>query len=114
MQGSKRSAYCVGYRFTLKDDASEAHAEFIDVWTQMTHIFADQCGALGSRLHKGGKTAYFAYAQWPDKETYDREMSAAADELMRPLRARYAKVSEPADVVFAGMIEIDLLQPLPD
>ena len=44
---------------------------FQEGWHQRTLEIYRQCGSLGSRLHRADDGTWFAYAQWPDRETYD-------------------------------------------
>jgi hypothetical protein len=37
----------------------------------MTQLIYKYEGSLGSRLHKSEENVFVAYAQWPDKETFD-------------------------------------------
>jgi len=63
--------YCAAYRFMVLPNVENGEARFIAAWSGITKFFRDECGALGSRLHKGADGAFYAYAQWPDKKTYD-------------------------------------------
>ncbi len=59
--------YVVFYRWKLKPGSEESFAKY---WEEGTHLFRNEQKALGSRLHKADDGTYFAYAQWPDRETY--------------------------------------------
>jgi len=56
------------YKFELKEN--QAH-NFIEAWKEMTKLIYTHENGLGSRLHKKDEFTYIAYAQWPDKETWD-------------------------------------------
>ncbi len=43
--------------------------QFIENWIAVTKYFHEECGSLGSRLHKGSDGAFYGYAQWPNSET---------------------------------------------
>lgn len=43
---------------------------FVNAWRQLTQLVYEFEGSLGSRLHKQGDGSYIAYAQWPNKETW--------------------------------------------
>ncbi|WP_109830825.1 antibiotic biosynthesis monooxygenase family protein [Reichenbachiella versicolor] len=62
------------YSFKVKQDQEQ---DFIKYWSRLTQLIYEQCGSLGSRLHKEKEGQYIAYAQWPDKTTFDK-----ADELL--------------------------------
>jgi len=55
------------YRWRIKPGMEKQFEHF---WQIGTPLFRDQHGALGSRLHIAEDGSYFAYAQWPDRETY--------------------------------------------
>lgn len=38
----------------------------------MTQLIYKHEGSLGSRLHYNGERLYIAYAQWPDKATWEK------------------------------------------
>lgn len=38
----------------------------------MTLEIRENCGGLGSRLHKAEDGTFIAYAQWKDKETWEK------------------------------------------
>jgi len=65
-----------------QDDAFRA------AWTETTEYIRARFGSLGSRLHRAGDGRYVGYAQWPDRETYDRDH--AWDESGRAIRQRMA------------------------
>ena len=47
-------------------------AEFESAWAEVTDAIREHRNSLGSRLHKtGDPLVYMAYAQWPDRATYD-------------------------------------------
>lgn len=46
--------------------------EFILAWTQCTQIIYESFGSLGSRLHRSSDGKFIAYAQWPNREIYER------------------------------------------
>jgi hypothetical protein len=45
--------------------------QFISAWKDLTKMYHDYAGGLGSRLHKKSNQTYIAYAQWPDKNTWE-------------------------------------------
>ncbi|MEM9415795.1 MAG: antibiotic biosynthesis monooxygenase family protein [Planctomycetota bacterium] len=60
--------FAVIYRWRLHRAREEA---FIEAWAQVTHAIRDQCGGLGSRLHRGDDGVWLAYAQWPSRAMWD-------------------------------------------
>lgn len=46
--------------------------QFIENWRSITQYYVDNCGSLGSRLHRGNDGLFYGYAQWPDMETRER------------------------------------------
>lgn len=61
--------FCVIYRFRLRLGHEE---EFRTGWTRLTEEIREQRGGLGSRLHLGEDGWWYAYAQWPDRATWER------------------------------------------
>ena len=44
---------------------------FIEGWKGLTKLIYQYEGSLGSRLHKKDKGNYLAYAQWPNRKTWE-------------------------------------------
>ena len=60
--------FSVIYKFEIKPDRKDS---FEKSWKDLTHLIYDYAGSLGSRLHKKDECNYIAYAQWPNKETWE-------------------------------------------
>lgn len=60
--------FTVIYRFRVKKDQ---HKDFIESWKTLTQWIRDYEGGLGSRLHQEDSQTYLAYAQWPDKRSWE-------------------------------------------
>lgn len=60
--------FVVIYSFEVKP---ENQNKFIDAWSKLTLLFRDYAFSLGSRLHRETDNNYIAYAQWPDKYTWE-------------------------------------------
>lgn len=60
--------YVVLYNFIVKPGEEES---FMDSWKGLTSLIYQYEGSLGSRLHKKDELNYIAYAQWPNKLTFD-------------------------------------------
>ncbi|MCJ7556024.1 MAG: antibiotic biosynthesis monooxygenase [Gammaproteobacteria bacterium] len=73
---SKECGFCVIYRFKIRPGAEDM---FRQGWIRMTEAIRDGRGGLGSRLHLSDDGWWLAYAQWPDRQTWERsgEMEAA-------------------------------------
>lgn len=66
------------YRWRLKPGAEES---FESAWADMTVLLRESRGALGSRLHKDEDGTWVAYAQWPDKASWEKSgQLGSADE----------------------------------
>lgn len=55
------------YKFEVKLDSI---VSFEKSWKELTLLIYKTAGSLGSRLHKTNLASYIAYAQWPNKETW--------------------------------------------
>jgi len=60
-------------------------ALFREGWTRVTEAIYRDRGSLGSRLHEGEDDVWVAYAQWPDRATWERSgrLGAADTEGLR-------------------------------
>lgn len=56
------------YRWKVRSDANAA---FIAAWATATSAFKT-IGALGSRLHRSEDGDFYAYAEWPSREAWER------------------------------------------
>ena len=50
-------------------------SEFKEAWAKLTKAFMEHASSLGSRLHMDDDGDFFAYAQWPDEETFLKSKS---------------------------------------
>ncbi|HET9230635.1 MAG TPA: hypothetical protein VFO00_05075, partial [Vitreimonas sp.] len=76
-----------------------------------TERIAAEFNGWGSRLHKGEGQAYFAYAQWPDRATWEKALETRmrhSDDEARKMY-REAIVDGTFETVFAGEVVSDLL-----
>lgn len=69
--------FCVIYEFTVMP---EKEAEFKSAWHDLTLKIQSIRGGLGSRLHKkiDENNLWIAYAQWPNRETWQNRSSNEA------------------------------------
>lgn len=84
--------------------------EFVSAWAECTEAIYENLGSLGSRLHRSTTGNFIAYAQWPDRETYERssqwpEGLVAVRDKMRAL----LKEGAPR-VLHVLNVEVDLLK----
>ncbi len=78
-----RVGFAVLYRWRVHPEKVEAMR---DAWRQLTIAIARERGGLGSRLHRLGDGWFGAYAQWPNREVWERARdSMSAD----PVRSGY-------------------------
>ncbi len=61
--------FSVVYKFEVKPGRKRS---FEKSWKDLTHLIYEYAGSLGSRLHQKDEFNYIAYAQWPNKETWER------------------------------------------
>ena len=90
-------------------------AQFEQGWSRGTERIAAEFNGWGSRLHKGEGQTYFAYAQWPDRATWEKALESRmrhSDDEARKMY-REAFVEGTFETVFAGEIVSDLLQQRP-
>jgi hypothetical protein len=61
--------FSVIYTFYVKPGAEN---DFVKAWSALTELFKVHAGSGGSRLHKASNGNYVAYAQWPDRQTWEQ------------------------------------------
>lgn len=66
--------FAVIYRGYLKVGRE---AEYRQAWSIVARYFVEQCGALGSSLHRADDGLWVAYSRWPDKKTRDAAWPSA-------------------------------------
>jgi quinol monooxygenase YgiN len=54
---------------------------FVKNWEIVTEEVFNSRGSLGSRLHMEVEGKYVAYAQWPNEETFEKEIPLPAEAL---------------------------------
>lgn len=60
--------FTVIYSFEVKPGQEQP---FTQAWRDLTTLIYAHEGSLGSRLHKQRDLHYIAYAQWPDRSTWE-------------------------------------------
>lgn len=92
------------YHWKIKPDCEK---KFQEGWRRITLEIRENCGGLGSRLHKAEDGTFYAYAQWKDKETWEKaqEMSTIDEEAATMMRE---SIEERLPTVFMETLD-DLL-----
>ena len=87
-------------------------AQFEEGWRAGTERIAAEFGGWGSRLHRTDDGAFIAYAQWPDKETWERAMETRMHHSDDEARKKYRDAIVPGsfETLFAMPVISDLLQ----
>lgn len=71
------------YRWRLKSGCED---RFKEGWTRRTQELSRVAGSLGSRLHRAEDGTWLAYAQWPDRTTWEAAwQKPVADEEARTM-----------------------------
>ena len=87
-------------------------AQFEAGWRAGTERIAAEFGGWGSRLHRTDDGAFIAYAQWPDKATWERAMETRMHHSDDEARKKYRDAIVPGsfETLFAMPVVSDLLQ----
>lgn len=72
-----RTGFVVIYQWRIK---AGMEAAFRSAWEELTARDTERCGALGSRLHTTDHGSVMAYAQWPDRATWERSCALPEDD----------------------------------
>jgi hypothetical protein len=67
--GGPTIGFAVVYRWRLYAGKED---QFLGAWETVTLALKQQRRALGSRLHRAEDGIWIAYAQWPDRESWQR------------------------------------------
>jgi heme-degrading monooxygenase HmoA len=98
--------FTVIYKFQVKESLTQ---QFEENWTELTKLIYQHQGSLGSRLHKSDELNYIAYAQWPDRETWESEwndMPEHSKEISRKMK----EACETRETIFELEVVEDLLK----
>jgi quinol monooxygenase YgiN len=90
--------FCVLYRFKVRPGMEAA---FQEGWTRITEAIRDTQGGLGSRLHRTADGWWAAYAQWPDRATWQAAQTSGAPldpEAVELMRSSIEKRAEPLEL----------------
>ena len=87
-------------------------AQFEEGWRAGTERIAAEFGGWGSRLHRTDDGAFIAYAQWPDKTTWEKAMESRMRHSDDEARRKYRDAIAPGsfETLFAMPVISDLLQ----
>jgi heme-degrading monooxygenase HmoA len=93
------------YRWKVK----EGHENnFLEGWHRRTEEIYRYCGSLGSRLHQAEERLWVAYAQWPDRQTFDAAQSIPVIDAEARMMFRES-IEESYPDIYMNVID-DLLQ----
>ena len=98
--------FSVIYTFDVKPGSEN---DFVEAWSALTELFKEYAGSGGSRLHKSAAGNYVAYAQWPDRQTWEQ----AAEKLpleAGPIREKMRKSCRSFGTQFELDTIVDLIQ----
>jgi len=87
-------------------------AQFEAGWRAGTEAIAREFGGWGSRLHKAEAGVYVAYAQWPDRATWEKAMESRMRHSNDEARRMYREAIAPDgfETLFAMDVTADLLE----
>ncbi len=102
-----KTGFCVIYRFRVRPGAEDT---FRHGWAQLTKAIRDRRGGLGSRLHRTDEGLWLAYAQWPNRDAWERarQLETADPDAARTMGE---SIEESLPPILLEP-EIDLLEPL--
>jgi len=97
--------FTVIYSFKIKQGKLD---NFIEAWKDMTNLIIKYEGGLGSRLHKHSEFEYIAYAQWPNKETWENSGNHLP-EISKSIRSKMRNSCDNIQTLFELNVIEDLL-----
>ncbi|MBW8192418.1 antibiotic biosynthesis monooxygenase [Neiella marina] len=104
--------FVVMFEFVVKEGCEQA---FLDAWPKVTQGIYMFKGSLGSRLHRTKNGELIAYAQWPDRATYELANQQTMSEQYETHRAqmRAALNIEQTRIIYEMDVAVDYLQRRP-
>ena len=86
--------FAVIYRWRLHPGKERV---FLAAWEEVTKQLMERRGALGSRLHQADDGTWVAYAQWPDRVSWEapRPLGPAFDSARLMMQEAIAEAFEP-------------------
>lgn len=97
--------YAAIYQFDVIPDREK---DFEKTWQLATESFIEHAGGLGSRLHENETGSYIAYAQWPDKVSWESARQKLPKTAIKNLQ-RMNTYCEGITVLFNMEVKNDLL-----
>lgn len=91
-----KNRFAVIYQFEVLEGRQE---EFIGAWKALTQLIYQYEGSLGSRLHQSHKHTYIAYAQWPDKKTWENAGNGLPEEA-KAFRSTMRECCQSIEILF--------------
>lgn len=101
--------FCVLYELKVKSGQEES---FRAAWRTVTENMVQDYGSLGARLHSTEEGVWIAYAQWPDKESWQNGHIIIEEESKQMHVEKY--LDEIPRVILKMTVVDDLLAALPD
>lgn len=101
--------FAILYAFHVKPGQE---ATFEAAWEALTRMFYRHAGSLGSRLHRPQGTTYIAYAQWPDRETWEASAKRLPPEA-DTVKAAMREACQKTEILHELQVGTDLLRPGP-
>ena len=98
--------FTVIYKFKLKENKIQ---QFEENWTELTRLIYKNQGSLGSRLHKSDHLNYIAYAQWPDKVTWESDWDNMPEHA-KEISLKMKEACETRETIFELDVVVDLLK----
>jgi hypothetical protein len=98
--------FIVIYSFKVKPNQVQ---NFEKAWRDMTVLILKYVDSLGSRLHRQDDFNYIAYAQWPDKSTWENSDKKLL-EISKDIRKTMNKSCEKIETLFELEVVEDLLE----
>lgn len=104
--------FTVVFEFVVKAGKEN---EFIQAWRKTTQGIYLFKGSLGSRLHRDEEGRFIAYAQWPDRQSWEKSGEISmTDEYERHRQTMHDALNLNATrILFKLDVEADYLQSRP-
>ncbi len=97
--------FCVIYQWQVKP---AREPDFRETWRAITEAIFRQHGSLGSRMHSADDGSWIAYAQWPDRESWEHHGETLGVELSQSRQIEC--LFEPVKVLARLTVTDDFLQ----
>jgi len=101
--------FAVLYRFITLPGEQES---FEMAWKALTGLIYEHQGSMGSRLHRLSVKEYIAYAQWPDRESWEASRTGLLPEA-DTYRAIMRASCKAIDIQMELDVVSDMLERLP-